>query len=509
MSDVTGTDSGTAAGPLSTGGDWSFELIERYDAAIGEIAANEFDLDTYPNQIEVIGAEQMLDAYASTGLPITYPHWSFGKEFIRNESQYRRGERNLAYEIVINSNPCIAYLMEENTMPMQALVIAHACYGHNSFFKGNYLFRQWTQADAVIDYMVFARQFVMHCEERHGFEAVEEVLDSCHALIQYGVDRYRRPAPLSVERERLRARMRADHEWQRYDDLWRTLPDARRQAGPGMRGDAAPEPQENLLYYVEKHAPRLEPWQRELVRIVRKTAQYFYPQSQTKVMNEGWATFWHYTLLNRLFDLGKVGSGFMLEVLQSHTNVVAQRGFDQRGYAGLDPYALGYRMMVDIRRICERPTDEDREWFPEIAGGDWLKVLDFAMRNYKDESFVRQFLSPRLMRELRMFAVSDQEREADLSVDSIHNEHGYRRLRGLLARQYDRDALLPDIQVVRYASDDDRSLTLRHRRHRGRPLAGDATQVLAHLARLWRFPVALEAVDDDGNVVEETVCRPV
>ena len=101
--------------------------------------------------------------------------------------------QGLAYEIVINSNPCIAYLMEENTMTMQALVIAHACYGHNSFFKGNYLFRQWTNADAILDYLVFARRYVMECEERHGAAAVEEVLDACHALMRHGVDRYRRP----------------------------------------------------------------------------------------------------------------------------------------------------------------------------------------------------------------------------------------------------------------------------------------------------------------------------
>lgn len=496
-------------GPLSTGGDWSFELIERYDAAIHDIAANEFGLDTYPNQIEVIGAEQMLDAYASSGLPITYPHWSYGKEFIRNESQYRRGERNLAYEIVINANPCIAYLMEENTMPMQALVIAHASYGHNAFFKGNYLFRQWTQADAVIDYMVFARQYVMQCEERHGHAAVEAVLDSCRALMHHGVDRYRRPAPLSVEEEKRRVRSREDYAWHRFDDLWRTVP-AKNGAGREPARQTYPaEPQENLLYFIEKHAPRLEPWQRELVRIVRKTAQYFYPQSQTRVMNEGWATFWHYTLLNRLFDRGLVEAGFMLEVLQSHTNVVAQRGFDQRGYGGLNPYALGYRMMVDIRRVCEQPTAEDREWFPEIAGTDWREVLDFAMRNYKDESFIVQFLSPRLIRELRLFAIADHEAEDALEVCAIHDEQGYRRLRQLLARQYDRDALLPDIQVVNYDRDGGRSLTLRHRRHRGRPLGEEAPEVLAHVARLWGFAVRLEAVNEDGHAIEEIACRSV
>jgi spore cortex formation protein SpoVR/YcgB (stage V sporulation) len=495
-------------GPISSGADWSFELIERYDAALHELAANEFGLDTYPNQIEVIGAEQMLDAYASTGLPVSYPHWSFGKEFIRNESQYRRGERNLAYEIVINADPCIAYLMEENTMPMQALVIAHACYGHNAFFKGNYLFRQWTQADAVIDYRVFARSYVLQCEERHGFEAVERVLDSCHALSQYGIDRYRRPAPLSVEEERRRVRSREDYEWQRFDDLWRTVPLKKVPGDPGSEKSFPPEPQENLLYFIEKHAPRLEPWQRELVRIVRKTAQYFYPQSQTRVMNEGWATFWHYTLLNGLFDRGRVDAGFMLEVLQSHTHVVAQRGFDERGYGGLNPYALGYRMMGDLRRICERPDDEDRRWFPEIAGGDWRKVLDFAMRNYKDESFIAQFLSPRLMRELRLFVLADHEAEDALEVEAIHNEQGYRRLRRLLASQYDRDALLPDIQVTRYERDGDRSLTLCHRRARGRALDEDAPDVLAHVARLWGFPVRLQAIDAESRVVEEIVCKP-
>ena len=115
----------------------------------------------------------MLDAYSSIGLPTGYQHWSYGKEFIANEQAYRKGRQGLAYEIVINSDPCIAYLMEENSMMMQALVIAHASFGHNSFFKGTFLFRQWTQADAILDYLVFARSYVMDCEERYGGTAVE------------------------------------------------------------------------------------------------------------------------------------------------------------------------------------------------------------------------------------------------------------------------------------------------------------------------------------------------
>ncbi|GAA4326488.1 SpoVR family protein [Pigmentiphaga soli] len=489
-------------GPISTGSEWTFELIQRYDQAIAE-AAQEFGLDTYPNQIEIITSEQMLDAYASAGLPIGYPHWSYGKEFIRHEQAYRTGVQGLAYEIVINSNPCIAYLMEENSIAMQALVVAHACYGHNSFFKGNYLFRQWTDADGILDYLVFARKYVMACEDRHGIGAVEDIIDSCHALMSHGVDRYKRPHPISYKAEAERQAARDEHERRQYDDLLaHTVPTASAPADDeAKRAVFPPEPEENVLYFIEKYSPKLEPWQKELVRIVRKLAQYFYPQTQTKVMNEGWATFWHYTLLNRLHEKGQVNDGFMIEFLQSHTNVVSQRGFDQRGYGGINPYALGFAMMQDIRRICEHPTEEDRLWFPDIAGSDWIKTLDFAMRNFKDESFIAQYLSPKLIRDFRFFAVADHQAKPKLEIDAIHDDDGYRRIRKLLAQQYNRDALLPDIQVVRYNRDTDRSLVLRHQKTRGRPLAADdAGEVLKHLSRLWGFKVRLEETEADGRV---------
>ena len=491
--------------PLSHGSEWDFELIERYDAAIAA-AAGEFGLDTYCNQIEIITSEQMLDAYASTGLPVGYPHWSYGKEFIRNEQAYRSGQQGLAYEIVINSDPCIAYLMEENTIAMQALVIAHASYGHNSFFKGNHLFRQWTAPDAIVDYLLFARRYVMQCEERYGADEVEAVLDSCHALMSHGVDSYRRPPPLSLKAETARLAERETHRERQFNDLWRTLPAAERPLEGKLEGPFPAEPQENLLYFIEKHAPRLEPWQRELVRIVRKLAQYFYPQGQTKVMNEGWATFWHYTLLNRLHEQGLVTDGFMLEVLKSHTNVVYQPAFSSRAYSGINPYALGFAMFSDLRRICERPDAEDRQWFPQLAGTDWKLTLDFAMRNFKDESFITQYLSPRLIREFRLFAIADHETESELGVDCIHDEAGYRRVRNLLARQHSLEERVPDVQVQRYARDGDRSLTLHYRQLRARPLSAAAGEVLKHVQRLWGFPVRLESVGRDDRVVETLEC---
>ncbi len=483
--------------------DWSFALIERYHDVIRH-TAQRYGLDTYPNQLEIITAEQMMDAYASVGMPVNYRHWSYGKEFIATEKNYKRGAMGLAYEIVINSNPCISYLMEENTMAMQALVIAHAAYGHNSFFKGNYLFRMWTDAGSIIDYLVYARNYVAECEERHGLGVVEEFLDSCHALQNHGVDRYRRPSRKSLAQELSERKDREAHAQLQVNDLWRTLPKRAEKAGDAPEAKRFPEePQENLLYFIEKHAPLLEPWQRELVRIVRKVAQYFYPQRQTQVMNEGWATFWHHRLLNQMYDDGHLTDGVMIEWLKSHTNVVYQPLVGERGYSGLNPYALGFAMYTDLKRICENPTEEDRQWFPDMAGAPWVPTLDAAMRNYKDESFVGQFLSPKLMRDFRLFAISDDEKQSELEVSAIHDDAGYRRVREALSRQYDLGSREPNIQVWNVNLRGDRSLTLRHVQHNERPLDDGALEVLKHVARLWGFGVQLESVNAAGAVTKQ------
>ncbi len=485
---------------LPQGSEWSYESIAAYDEAIGEIAARH-GLDLYPHHVEIISAEQMMDAYAANGMPVYYHHWSFGKHFLATESRYRRGQMGLAYEIVINSDPCIAYLMEENTLSMQALVIAHAAYGHNAFFKGNHLFREWTSADAIIDYLVFARGYIADCEERHGEAAVERLIDACHALANVGVDRYRRRPRLSLEREQARQKEREDYLQAQVNDLWRTLPSAAGHGKAEPRRRFPEEPEENLLYFAEKHAPLLEPWQREVVRIIRKIHQYFHPQRQTQLMNEGWATFWHYTLLNDLYDEGRLSDGFMFEFLHSHTSVVHQLPYTSPYYAGINPYARGFAMWRDLRRICESPDDEDRRWFPDLAGSDWHRSFDFAMRNFRDESFVAQYLSPRLMREFRFFAVLDDDSRDRLRIDAIHDEDGYRALRALLSDQYNLGSREPDIQVWDVDIHGDRSITLRHFAHDRRALAeGTRDAVLQHFAFLWGFEVRLEEEGADGHV---------
>jgi stage V sporulation protein R len=490
--------------------EWTFELIEQIHEEVGRVARN-FGLDTYPNQLEIITAEQMMDAYASVGMPVSYNHWSFGKHFLSTEKGYRRGQMGLAYEIVINSNPCIAYLMEENSLMMQTLVIAHAAYGHNSFFKGNYLFRTWTDAEAIIDYMLFAKNYIAECERRHGVEAVELLLDSCHALQNYGVDRYKRPARLSLQEENARQAEREAYLQTQVNDLWRTLPRREESLDTDAQQVAEQrfphEPQENLLYFIEKSAPLLKPWEREIVRITRKISQYFYPQRQTQVMNEGWATFWHYTILNQLHEEGVVGDGFMMEFLQSHTNVVYQPPVGSPYYNGINPYALGFAMMRDIRRICEDPSDEDRQWFPDIAGSDWRKTLDFAMRNFKDESFIAQYLSPRLIREFHFFSVLDDDEDDKLVISAIHDESGYRYVRQQLAAQYNLGNREPNIQVWSVDTHGDRALTLRHTQFQRRPLNQQTDEVLKHVARLWGFDVKLETVGPEGHVLHTQECH--
>ncbi len=490
---------------LSTGSEWTMDLIQAYDTEIARIA-RDFKLDTYPNQIEIINAEQMMDAYASVGMPIGYHHWSFGKHFVGVEKNYKRGTMGLAYELVINSNPCISYLMEENTMNMQALVIAHACYGHNSFFKNNYLFRMWTAADAIIDYLVFAKKYIHECEELYGIDAVEEILDACHALMNYGVDRYKHPNVLSMHEEKIRQQNREIYLQTQINELWRTIPQNLQNNLKNAHKPFPVEPQENILYFLEKHAPLLLPWQREIIRIVRKIAQYFYPQKQTKMMNEGWACFWHYTLLNALYDEKLVTDEFMLEILQIHTNVIMQPGYESPHYTGVNPYTLGYNMMQDIKRICESPSIEDKQWFPYLANTNWQLGLDQAMRNFKDESFIAQYLSPQLIRKLKLFQIIDDDLQSDLMIGAIHDEHGYQIIRNTLSQQYNLGNLEPDIQVYSVDINGDRTLTLNYMQHNRLALNNHTNDILKHLFTLWKFPIILRSIDLNGKVTAEHVC---
>jgi stage V sporulation protein R len=473
--------------------EWNFDKLRIAQDAIEEIALTELKLEIYPNQIEVINYSQMLDAYASNGLPLMYDHWSFGKRFLQQEHSYRKGYQGLAYEIVINSSPCISYLMEENSMTMQTLVIAHAAYGHNHFFKNNYLFRQWTDAEGIVDYMNFAKRYIAQCEERHGMEAVEQTLDACHAIMDYGVDRYARPTRINQQKEAQRQRDREAYVQQQANELWTTLPKSQKSEETTEPECFPVDPQENIMYFIEKHSPVLESWQRELVRIVRKISQYFYPQRQTKVMNEGWASFVHYYVMTRLWETGQITDGNYLEFIHSHSSVLTQLPFDHKYYNGYNPYALGFDIFTDIRRICTDPTEEDLEYYPGLVGADWLDTCLDAVRNYRDESFIAQFLSPALIRKWGLFELVNNEQDNHVYVNSIQDASGYNRIRQTLSQQYSIARYQPNIQVVDSNLKGSRELKLKYDPlNNARLEPKSKIRVLSQIEYLWGYRVILD-----------------
>jgi stage V sporulation protein R len=404
--------------------------------------------------------------------------------------------------------------MEENSMMMQTLVIAHAAFGHNHFFKNNNLFKQWTDADGILDYLEFAKTYISRCEDRYGEEAVERVIDAAHALMAQGVNRYPRRKAMNLRDEEKRARDRLEEQERNYNELWRTVPTKGVRARPAYneieRKKLLGLPEENVLYFLEKNAPLLKTWEREILRIVRQVAQYFYPQKQTKMMNEGCATFVHYYIMNRLHETGFLDEGAMLEFFQSHTGATYQPDFDHPGYSGLNPYAVGFNMMTDIQRICTNPTDEDREWLPDIAGkGDWVNVLKDGWADHRDESFIRQFLSPAMIRKMKFFDLHDDS-ESDLVVKAIHNERGYQTVRSKLANQYDVVQNEPEIEVVDVDLDGDRRLMVQHRVFNGIMVKEKETaMVLQHLANLWGYEVMLTEISaQTGLVLKRHVTQP-
>lgn len=488
------------------------ELVERVQAII---AVEKYDLDYYDNSIEVITDGQMLDNYSSIGMPISpYEHWSFGMQRIQEEQAYQAGKMGLAYEIVINTDPAIAYCMEKNTPLMQMLVIAHASFGHNSFFKGNHMFKNNTKADTILHDMKNMRDFVRDCEEKYGYREVEKLLDACHALESHGVNRYKKPRPkdpsvLAARRKRdVEDRFSKPHANDLYDKLKpaNDFNEAGKKHNPNVIPIAK---EENLLTFFADHAPHLPGWKREIMHMMANKAQYFYPQMQTQVMNEGWASFWHHTILHDMDDMGLLSDAHMLEFKASHSNVLFQPEFDSPYFSGrMNPYALGFAMFQDIKRICMEPTEEDKKYFPNIAGnGDWLSTFKDAMENFKDESFIEQYLSPAVMREFNLFAYKDDADDYELEITGIHEPKGFQKVREVLASNYRLADNQPVLEVTEYHHKTDRRLVLTHTSYNDKPLdEKNFNEVLKHMYQLWEHPIVVESVDLEDNLLDVFSC---
>ena len=491
--------------PLFTGSEWSFDLIEKTWEVIDNIGKNVFHLDYFKPQLEMITYEQMLDNYSSTGMPNMYRHWSFGKRYIADYDQYISGKSGLAYEMVINTNPAVTYLMENNSMTLQALVMSHAVCGHASFFKNNYLFKEWTHPDSILEYLAFAKNYIEECEYKYGEEGVEHILDAAHSLKYYGIDKYKRKGNMKKSEIQRRKENWLKHLNESISMDW-DINDIKSKIKTvdeiidNLKQDRRGYPEENFLYFLEKYSPVLETWHREILRIVRKISQYFYPQMQTKLMNEGYASFIHYHIMTHMYEEGYITDGSYLEFLHSHTNVCSQPGY--REMAGFNPYALGFAMFRDIERVCKNPTKEDKYWFPEIAGSkDWMSVVQEIIELYRDESFILKYLSPKVIRDFKMFSVYDDEESATYRINEVHDDDDILNIREKLSKQYSINDMLPHLEITGVDWDDTRFLEVKQTIHQGKLLEmKTANLTTSYLEDLWGYPIVWDVVE------EETKC---
>jgi len=410
-------------------------------------------------------------------------------------------------------------------MLMQTMVIAHAAIGHNAVFKNNICFKQWTNAGSIIDYMIFARDYVRQCEERYGPDEVEQVIDAAHSLAPHGVDKFKRKhRPKLSEEARLQKLLADEENKQRELDIIMKRTSYKEVDLSEHDEDDSIEEEENLLYFIMKKSPSLPQWKREILRIVYKVNQYFYPQGQTKNLNEGFASFTHYYIMTRLEEKGFLSPDAFMAFLGYHSGVVYQPEYNKRWYTGPNPYALGFNILMDVKRICdgghmitkkgnriwEPITDEDREWFPQLIGKRWQDAVKEAAFEHRDDSFIAQWLSPKVIRDMKMFSIKmtmpDDEDEEDIPaiVSEIHDDVGYKNIRNALARSMERVNFVPQIAVVGADMEGDRTLQLAYKPYLGRTLHHeDADLVAEYVDALWGYPVELDIPDQDEDEVDD------
>jgi stage V sporulation protein R len=441
---------------------WSITDLEAWDARIGDVVA-EFGLDCYPQEFEVCDQNAMLGYMAYHGMPAHYPHWSYGKAYEQTKTMYDYGVTGLPYEMVINSDPCLAYLMRDNSLCLQVLTIAHV-YGHNDFFKNNFTFTSSTRASETLgSFKARASRVRSYIEDPSiGSEAVEDFLDAAHAL---AFNRNRNQVIRKLGR-REQAEQLIDAARPREDEFSRL----HKRVEPEMPDlSRLPlEPDADVLLFIRDHSRDLHDWQRDLLTIVDEEACYFLPQIETKIMNEGWASFWHHRIMNRI-DLPQE---LHLEFLVRHNQVVCPHP------GGLNPYHVGYEIWRDIeRRFGGEGSAEARAKMFEVRESD------------RDAAFLRRFLTEELCRELDLF--SWRPRGEHLVVDAVSDEEHWAEIRNALLRQIGTGGM-PVIKIKDADHKGSRGLYLVHE-HDGRDLdIGNSEKTLSHLRRLWKGKVFLE-----------------
>ena len=452
---------------------WSLDDLAYWDAKIRE-QVDALGLDCYPQEFELCNHNDMLAYMAYSGIPSHYPHWSYGKSFEKLKTLYEYGMSGLPYEMVINSDPALAYLMRDNSLCLHVLTIAHV-YGHNDFFKNNFTFKSTRAEFTIGTFKAHATRVRTYMEDPSiGADRVENILDAAHALaLQRRRNLAVRKLSPDEEREQLLGNAQPAH------DPFKSVHRRPDYVEPNLqRVPLSPEP--DLLLFIRDHNPYLANWERDLLTIVDEEAHYFIPQIETKIMNEGWASWIHREILNAI----ELPQELHLEFLVRHNQVVRPTP------GGINPYHLGLKIWTDLKRRFDEPTREEIRDHGQPVKSGMAKLLEVRETD-RDQSFLRRFLTEDLMREMDLFEY--EPKGDDLVVSKVADEQGWRAVKEQLIRSVG----MGGIPVIRIEDADfghKRTLYLTHD-HDGRDLQlENAEKTLAYVYRLWGREAVIETV---------------
>jgi stage V sporulation protein R len=429
------------------------EELQEWDKKICTIGEG-LGLDWYPIEYEICDYKEMMGHMAYTGLPTHYRHWSFGKTFDRIQTEYNLGMSGLPYEMIINSNPSISYLMTENPMPTHILTMAH-CVGHSDFFKNNRMFSE-TRADTAIDrFKAAAKRVKKYMEDPNiGIASVEKILDACHAI------RFQVPRTPGIKRRNHKALKKY------YENLIKN--DTRGEWEHFDLNKIPLEPDNNVLGFLGAHNRQLENWERDLIHIVEQESLYFIPQACTKIMNEGWACMMHEKIINAL----GIPDNYFLSFLRLHNQVV-------RPHLGrVNPYHLGFKIFKNI---------EKNQGFEECLR---------AREVHNDELFIKQYLTEELCKELNLFSYAFHQKEGYNRITEVSGEDSWQTVRDDLIKGVGLNSI-PVVIVKELRKDG--TLILEHE-HDGRDLElSEANKVFEHINDLWSGTVRFTTIIEEDT----------
>jgi stage V sporulation protein R len=436
--------------------------------------AKGFGLDTYPQEFEICDHEQMLGYMAYSGMPSHYPHWSYGKNFEKLKTLYDYGVSGLPYEMVINSDPCLAYLMRDNSFLLNILTLAHV-YAHNDFFKNNFTFSSIRAEFTIETFKAHANRVRRYMEDPSiGLEKVERLLDAAHALaLQCRRNlAIRKPTPAEQEERRL-------EESNPSPDPFQSIHRRAEYVPPDLTKTPL-YPDEDILLFVRDHNPFLSDWEKDLLTIVHEETQYFIPQIDTKIMNEGWASLWHKRIMEEL-DLPQ---GMRLEFIVRHNQVLSPT------IGGINPYYLGMMVWEDIEKRWNNPSPEEEREYGRRNKGGREKIFE-AREVERDTSFLRRYLTEDLIREMNLFEYEARGNERVIS--RVADKESWRGIKETLIHNVGMSSV-PVIKIEDADYNSNRVLLVKHY-HEGRDLQLEyAEKTLQHLHQLWKREVVLETI---------------